>query len=105
MKIGRENFDKIGSRLQIEGTNSVQSERKAANAANPSAPKDIVQISEKAKEYSAGKSLVKSALKKAEENAGYDRLLKLKRDIQNKDYNVSGDTVAAAMFGISGKIE
>lgn len=105
MKIGRE-FDKIG---RIDGTNSIQAERKAArevdSSAGPSAPKDIVQISDKAKEYSVGKNLVKAALNKAEENAGYDRLLKLKREIQNKTYNVPGDTIAAALLGISGKIE
>jgi anti-sigma28 factor (negative regulator of flagellin synthesis) len=104
MKIGRE-FDKIG---RIDGTNPIQTDRKTAGAissAGPSAPKDIVQISDKAKEYSVGKNLVKAALNKAEENAGYDRLLKLKREIQNRTYNVPGDTIAAALFGISGKTE
>lgn len=107
MKISRDNYDKVCGRIQAEATEPVSAEKKIGREAGiqsngsqaPTLPKDIVQISSKAKEYYMGKNFVRTAISKAEADVGYERLLRLKNEVAAGTYHVPSDKIASAILG------
>ena len=108
MKISRDNFDKIAGRIPSDAVDPVFADKKVNkdpgapnnnNSSSVSLPKDIVQISAKAKAYFTGKNFVRSAIAKAEESASQEKLLLLKKEVAAGKYYISSDKIADAILG------
>ena len=97
MKINRGNIENIYSRAIIDAPDKRTGIE--TNTAEANTEKDKVQISDKAREYAAGKSFAMSVIKEVSEQTRPEKLTKLKNDIACGSYNIPGDKIAAAILG------
>lgn len=101
MKINRINADSVYN-ISIKET-AVPTDKKIAKETKASSDMpqltDKVQFSDKAKVYSAGKSLAKEIVKQVSEPTASEKLLKLKNEVSDGSYNVPSDKIASAIFG------
>jgi Anti-sigma-28 factor, FlgM. len=103
MKLNTGNIDNIYNRSLTEAASASPVDKKntkeVKNASNLPDLQDKVQISDKAKVYSIGKSLANTVVKQVSEPIASEKLLKLKKEISNGSYSVPADEIAAAILG------
>jgi anti-sigma28 factor (negative regulator of flagellin synthesis) len=97
MKINRSNIESLYSRTITDA-----SDKRTGSGTNVSIDKktesDKIQISDKAREYTAGKCFANNVVKEATEPTRSEKLMKLKNDIASGNYFVSSDKIAAAIL-------
>ena len=101
MKIDRTNIENVYNRAVTDAADK----RTAPEAMSPklsaeeNSGKDKVQISDKAREYAAGKTLANAAVREALQETRPERLMKLKSEIAGGNYNVPSGKIADAILG------
>lgn len=96
MKIEKGGMDNILNAIQKDSHSAQEKTAKSAAEAG----QDKVRLSNEAKEYSRRGRAVKEASAEAAKAADSEKLMRLKNEIAQGIYRVSGEDIAAAMMGI-----
>ena len=97
MKINKNSMDNFLNAIQKE--NRAAQEKSASTIAAESG-KDKIKLSEKAKEYNRRGSAVKEASAEISKATESEKLMRLKNEIAQGTYRVSGEDIAGAMMGL-----
>lgn len=95
MKINRNEVDKLYNSINM---NSAPARDKEQNR-TIGTEKDSLVISDEAKNHTGIGGIVKQAVNEVTKPAASDKLLRIKNEIANGTYHVSGSSIASAMLG------